>query len=106
MVTNSYDKSRHEDTARAVSLLLEKRADPCARNESDETPAHLAVHASHEFLSVFIRFIQDDSELRELLDMTTYETGMTLLHYAAGAMDEDSIHLLITKGASLVSAGS
>ena len=100
-----------EDTIEVGKTLLALGADPAIEDKRGETPIvastktyELAVIAC--YLDSLDRQERENEQVefgvRDLLEMTTAETGETLLHHAAAFMDADSIRTLVKKGADLV----
>ncbi len=100
-----------EETISVVEKLLSRGADPTLEDERGETPI-VAITKTYEFavIACFLDYLSRQEReqgrvefgVRDLLEMSTAETGETLLHHAAARMEADRICTLVQKGGDLV----
>ena len=92
-----YHVDRADETCEFIAALLDHGANPMITDRSGETAPHLSIGTlNFRIMSKFLDHL--GPEVMEKSD----DTGNTLLHYAVGYLDEDSIYSLMIKGANLM----
>ena len=98
---NPRPEERRRQTLDLVDDLMDRGAKPKTPNKAGEAPVHVLARTNDvEVISKFASHVPEE-EAEELLCVRTSE-GLTLVHYAAGKMDETGIHTVLVKGANLV----
>ena len=97
LILSKYHISRRNQTCTVIQNLMSAGADPKIVNAGGEAPAHIVVQIQDiQMMACFLDFLnKEDMNIKDF-------TGDSLLHYAAGCMDEDAIFKVMNAGANIM----